>query len=195
MVKDKSNNKTSINEDINKNNQNTEQEEELIVEEVETDNVSEGDETDSDNSANLSDSGQVDWQDKYIRLSAEFDNYRKRTLKEKIDIIATGGEDVIKCILPILDDFDRAVDAVTKSDDIESARTGMNLIRQKLLDTMTQKGLSEIEAVGKDMDTDLFEAVANFPSEDQKGKIIDVVQKGYKLKDKVIRFSKVVVGE
>ena len=136
-----------------------------------------------------------DWKDKYMRLSAEFDNYRKRTLKEKMDLITTGGEDVIVPILSVLDDFDRAVDALEKSDDIESARSGMKLIRQRLIDTLKQKGVSEIEANGQELDTDLHEAVAKFPSEDQKGKIIDTVQKGYKMKDKVIRFCKVVVGE
>ncbi|MCC8088569.1 MAG: nucleotide exchange factor GrpE [Rikenellaceae bacterium] len=146
------------------------------------------------NTSSLADDAAV-WQDKYIRLSAEFDNFRKRILKEKMDLISTGGEDVIKSILPVMDDMDRAEDAVEKSDDIESARTGMKLIRQKLIDVLKTKGVSEIEAMDQDMDTDLFEAVAKFPSEDKKGKIIDVLQKGYKLKDKVIRFAKVVVGE
>lgn len=138
---------------------------------------------------------QKDWKDQYIRLSAEFDNYRKRTLKEKMDLIATGCEDVIVPILSVMDDFDRAVDALDKSDDIESARQGMRLIRQRLLDVLKQKGVCEIEAVGQELDTDLHEAVAKFPAEGQEGKVIDTVQKGYKLKDKVIRFCKVVVGE
>lgn len=138
---------------------------------------------------------QKDWKDQYIRLSAEFDNYRKRTLKEKMDLISTGCEDVIVPILSVLDDFDRAVDALDKSDDIESARQGMHLIRQRLVDVLKQKGVCEIEAIGLELDTDLHEAVAKFPAEGQQGKIIDTVQKGYKLKDKVIRFCKVVVGE
>ena len=157
------------------------------------DNVSEAVLDDTVNPAEVSD--QADWKDKYARLSAEFDNYRKRTLKEKMDLIATGGEDVIVPILGVLDDFDRAVDAMEKSDNIESAREGMKLIRQRLIDTLKSKGVCEIKANGQELDTDLHEAVAKFPSEEQKGKIIDTVQKGYKLKDKVIRFCKVVVGE
>jgi molecular chaperone GrpE len=140
-------------------------------------------------------SEETDWKDKYMRLSAEFDNFRKRTLKEKLDLISTGGEDVIVPILSVLDDFDRAVDAMEKSDDISSAREGMKLIRQRLVDTLKQKGVCEIASNGEPFDTDLHEAVTKFPSEDQKGKVIDTVQKGYKMKDKVIRFCKVVVGE
>ncbi|MDD3108933.1 MAG: nucleotide exchange factor GrpE [Alistipes sp.] len=136
------------------------------------------------------------WQDKYMRLSAEFDNYRKRTLKEKMDLIATGGEDVIKSLLSVMDDIDRAMDAMVKTDDVTSIRKGITLIHQKLMDTLRAKGVEEIEAVGQALDTDLHEAVAKFPAEEeQKGKIIDVVQKGYKLKDKVVRYVKVVVGE
>ena len=159
-----------------------------------TDNVSAEAAAGAVNPAQVS-AEEQDWKDKYMRLSAEFDNYRKRTLKEKMDLISTGGEDVIVPILSVLDDFDRAVDAMDKSDNIESAREGMKLIRQRLIDTLKSKGVSEIEANGQELDTDLHEAVAKLPSEDQKGKIIDTVQKGYKLKDKVIRFCKVVVGE
>ncbi len=136
-----------------------------------------------------------DWKDKYTRLSAEFDNFRKRTSKEKLELIVLGGEDVIRSILSVLDDFDRAIEAMDKSDNIESARQGMHLIHKKLIDTLRQKGVECIESNGADFDTDLHEAVTKFPSEDQKGKVIDTVQKGYKLKDKVIRFCKVVVGE
>lgn len=137
------------------------------------------------------------WKDKYMRLSAEFDNYRKRTLKEKMDLVSYGGEDVIKALLPVLDDMDRAIDNMRKTEDIDSVRTGIELITQKLCDMIKQKEVSEIEAVGCELDTDLHEAVAKVPVQDeaQKGKIIDVVQKGYKLKDKVVRHCKVVVGE
>ena len=144
------------------------------------------------------------WQDKYLRLVAEFDNYRKRTLKEKMDLVQTGGRDVLLAMLPVRDDVQRAVDAMQKSalvamsqtDDIESVRKGIELIHQKLLDTLHAKGVQEIEAIGSELDTDLHEAVAKLPVEDdKKGKIIDVVQKGYKLKDKVVRYAKVVVGE
>ena len=129
------------------------------------------------------------WQDK-------FDNYRKRTLKEKMDLVASGGEDVIKSLLGVMDDIDRALVAMSQTDDIESVRKGIELIHQKLLDTLHAKGVQEIEAIGSELDTDLHEAVAKLPVEDdKKGKIIDVVQKGYKLKDKVVRYAKVVVGE
>ncbi|MDR0955073.1 MAG: nucleotide exchange factor GrpE [Rikenellaceae bacterium] len=157
------------------------------------DKVSDKELADAVNPAQVAD--EPDWKDKYARLSAEFDNYRKRTLKEKMELITTGGEEVIKAILPVLDDMDRAVEAIDRSDDIDSARKGMHLIYQKLIDTLKQRGVSEIVSTGEAFDTDLHEAITRFPSEDQKGKVIDTVQKGYKLKDKVIRFSKVVVGE
>lgn len=137
------------------------------------------------------------WQDKYIRLSAEFDNFRKRTLKEKMELIDSASEDVLKSVLVIMDDMERAVEANKKAVDIEVVRTGTELIHKKLSDLIRTKGVKEIEAIGNDLDTDLHEAIAKFPTDDtdKKGKIIDVVEKGYKLKDKVIRYSKVVVGE
>ena len=138
-----------------------------------------------------------EWQDKYLRLSAEFDNYRKRTLKEKMELVATGGEDVIKSLLGVMDDIDRALAAMETAKDVDSVRQGVVLIHQKLMDTLRARGLEEIEAIGQELDTDLHEAVAKVPvqEEEKKGKIIDVVQKGYKLKDKVTRYAKVVVGE
>lgn len=149
-----------------------------------------------DESVNLAEEA-AKWQDKYIRLSAEFDNFRKRTLKEKMDLIETAGEDVLKSVLVILDDMERAVEANKKAEDIDIVRTGIELIQKKLADMLRAKGVKEIEAMGGDLDTDLHEAIAKFPIEEEskKGKIIDVVEKGYKLKDKVIRYSKVVVGE
>ena len=136
------------------------------------------------------------WKDKYLRLSAEFDNYRKRTLKEKMDLISSGGEGVMKALLPTLDDVDRAIKATETATDVEAIREGISLISLKLNEALKSKGLVEIEAVGLPLDTDLHEAIANFPAEDdKKGKIIDVVEKGYKLNDKVVRFAKVVVGE
>lgn len=137
------------------------------------------------------------WQDRYARLSAEFDNYRKRTLKEKMELVESAGEDVIKSILTILDDLDRAVEANSKSEDVEVVRKGTELIHKKLGDLLRSKGVCEIEAMGKELDTDLHEAIAKFPvaEEEKKERIIDVVERGYKLKDKVIRYSKVVVGE
>ena len=160
------------------------------------DNVSEDSAEQNAKSSDMADEAS-EWKDKYLRLVAEFDNYRKRTLREKMDLIASGGEDVIKSLLAVMDDIDRALDAMTKSDDIEAIRQGIMLIHQKLLDTLHAKGVEEISAIGQELDTDLHEAVAKFPvaEEEKKGKVIDVVQKGYKLKDKVVRFAKVVVGE
>lgn len=137
------------------------------------------------------------WRDKYVRLSAEFDNYRKRTLKEKMELVSSAGEDVIKSLLPVMDDLERALAATEKVTDVEAVREGVVLISNKLRDTLRGKGLVEIEAFGQELDTDFHEAVAKIPApeETQKGKIVDVVQKGYKLHDKVIRHSKVVVGE
>ena len=137
------------------------------------------------------------WRDKYVRLSAEFDNYRKRTIKEKMELVSSAGEDVIKSLLPVMDDLERALAATEKSTDVEAVREGVVLISNKLRDTLRGKGLVEIDAFGQELDTDFHEAVAKIPAseETQKGKIVDDVQKGYKLHDKVIRHSKVVVGE
>ena len=135
-------------------------------------------------------------QDKYVRLQAEFDNYRKRTLKEKMDLVQTGGRDVLLAMLPVRDDVQRAVDAMQKSDDIEALRAGVNLISQKFTETLRQKGVTEIDVKGREFDADLCEAVAKFAAgEDMQGKVVDVVQTGYMLGDKVLRFAKVVVGE
>ena len=137
--------------------------------------------------------------DKYIRLAAEFDNYRRRVAKEKLDLISTAGEDVIKGLLPVLDDCERALqvlDASTDSEAAKAAKEGTELIYNKLMGYLKSKGLAPIEAVGKELDTDFHEAVAQFPVQeaDKKNKIFDVTQQGYTLNGKVIRFAKVVVG-
>ena len=169
---------------------------EASAETPESDNMAEATEDACDKSAQLAEAVK-EWQDKYLRLSAEFDNYRKRTLKEKMELVATGGEDVIKSLLGVMDDIDRALAAMETAKDVDSVRQGVVLIHQKLMDTLRARGLEEIEAIGQELDTDLHEAVAKVPvqEEEKKGKIIDVVQKGYKLKDKVTRYAKVVVGE
>lgn len=135
-------------------------------------------------------------QDDYLRLVAEFDNYRRRVAKEKIDLITTASEGVIKALLPVVDDFERAIQALEASDDSQTAKEGTQLIYKKLMDMLKAQGVTEIEAKGLELDTDLHEAIAQIPAPDekQKGKIIDVTQKGYKLGDKVIRYAKVVVG-
>lgn len=136
------------------------------------------------------------WRDKYMRLQAEFDNYRKRTLREKMDLVASGGADVIKAMLTVLDDVHRAVAASEKSDDIAALREGERLVMQKFEETLRQKNVVEIEAIDKEFDPDFHEAVARFAAgEDKKGLVIDVVQRGYMLGDKVLRYAKVVVGE
>ncbi len=134
---------------------------------------------------------------KYIRLSAEFDNYRKRTLKEKMEMIQNASGDVLSGILPIVDDFERALKVMEESEDFSSAKEGTVLIYNKLNEFMKSKNIVEIEAVNADFDTDLHEAITKIPAptEDLKGKVVDVVQKGYKINDKVIRFAKVVIGE
>ena len=136
------------------------------------------------------------WRDKYMRLQAEFDNYRKRTLREKMDLVASGGQDVIKSMLSVLDDMYRAVAASDKSEDIAALREGERLVLQKFEEALRQKNVTEIEAHDKEFDPDFHEAVARFAAgEDKKGKVIDVVQRGYMLGDKVLRYAKVVVGD
>ena len=136
------------------------------------------------------------WRDKYMRLQAEFDNYRKRTLREKMDLVASGGADVLKCMLAVLDDMYRAVAASEKSEDIAALREGEKLVLQKFEEALKQKNVTEIKAVGEEFNADYHEAVARFAAgEEMKGKVIDVVQRGYMLGDKVLRYAKVVVGE
>lgn len=139
----------------------------------------------------------TDLQDKYLRLSAEFDNYRKRTIKEKSEIIKTAAEKTITAILPVLDDMERALLNMQKSDDAQTLREGMELINAKFLKILSQEGLNKIETEGADFNTDFHEAIAMIPapSEDQKGKVLDCVQTGYKLNDKVIRHAKVAVAQ
>ncbi|MBQ3656383.1 MAG: nucleotide exchange factor GrpE [Bacteroidales bacterium] len=135
--------------------------------------------------------------DRYLRLMAEFDNYRKRTLKEKMELTKNGGEDVLKGILPVVDNMERAIKSLETAKDMEAVKEGIDLIYKKFQEFLSAKGLKEIEAQGLELDTDKHEAVTKFPapSEDLKGKIIDVIEKGYTLNDKVIRYAKVVIGE
>jgi len=139
----------------------------------------------------------TEMQDRYLRLSAEFDNYRKRTLREKIELSQAGGESVIKGLLPIIDDIDRAMISMRTSDDCNAVKAGLELIYGKITDFLKQNGVKEIEALNVPFNSDFHEAVTTVPVEDGKlkGLIIDVTQKGYTLNEKVIRFPKVVVGE
>ena len=135
--------------------------------------------------------------DRFLRLFSEFDNYKKRVSKEKLDLIATASEKVIVSLLPIIDDFERAIAANEKVEDITAIKEGFNLIYNKLIQMMKRFDVEEIQAKGEEFNTDFHEAVTHFPTqnEEEKGKVIDVTEKGYKLKDKVIRYAKVVVGQ
>ncbi|HEY8403128.1 MAG TPA: nucleotide exchange factor GrpE [Flavobacteriales bacterium] len=139
----------------------------------------------------------AEWKDKYMRLYAEFDNFRKRSIKEKSDILATAAAGIVKDLLPVMDDFDRAVKANETTEDIQAVKEGFVLIQQKFNSALTAKGLKPINAIGQVFDTDYHEAITQIPapSEDMKGKVVDELEKGYLLNDKVVRFSKVVIGQ
>lgn len=134
--------------------------------------------------------------DRYLRLYSEFDNYRKRTNKEKLELIKSASESLIIDLLPVLDDFDRALKAFEDHNADPELIAGVELIYNKLFNILKQKGLKPMDSMGKDFDTDYHEALTKIPapSEDMKGKVVDVIQKGYLLNDKIIRFAKVVVG-
>lgn len=136
-------------------------------------------------------------EDKYLRTVAEFDNYRKRVLKEKAELILNGGARVAEAILPVLDDMERAIDNGGKTDDPQVLREGMELIHAKFVKTLEGQGVKKIETENADFDTDVHEAVAMVPGmgDDKKGKVIDCIQAGYKINDKVIRHAKVAVGQ
>lgn len=136
-------------------------------------------------------------QDKYLRLSAEYDNFRKRTLKEKIDLQKSANEGLLVALLHVADDFDRALQSVDQAKDIEAVKEGLNLISGKFSGFLSQHGVKEMDAVHKEFDTDLHEAITKIPAPQKKfkGKVVDVVQKGYYLNEKVLRYAKVVIGE
>lgn len=135
--------------------------------------------------------------DSYLRLMAEFDNYRKRTLREKTDLIKNGGESALTSLLPVIDDFERAIGTLKNAEDLDAVIQGIELIYNKFIAYLAQQGVKTIDAVGKPFDTEQFEAIATIPapSDEMKGKVLDCVQTGYALNDKVIRHAKVVVGE
>ena len=139
----------------------------------------------------------AEMQDKYLRLSAEFDNYRKRTLREKIELSKYAGENLLLSFLPIMDDFERALKHIDSTTDCTALKDGIDIMYVKFSDFLKQNGIKEIESLNTNFNVDLHEAVANLPvqEEDKKGKVVDVVLKGYYLQDKVLRFAKVIVGE
>lgn len=184
-------------------------EEQLSTEELETDNKAENTETANEETTEeqqpeeekdpleLANEQIEELKDKYLRSVAEFDNYRKRTLKEKAELILNGGEKAITAILPILDDMERAIANGQKTDDPAVLREGMELIFTKFNKTLESLGVSKIETEDADFDTDIHEAIAMVPGmgDDKKGKVLDCVQTGYKLNEKVIRHAKVAVGQ
>lgn len=134
--------------------------------------------------------------DRYVRLYAEFDNYKRRTSKEKIEMMQAAGKDVIGNLLTVIDDFDRALKMMENATDVEAVKEGVDLINQKFKNILKQQGLKEMEAIGQTFDADFHEAITNIPApnDDSKGKVLDEVEKGYFLNDKVLRYAKVVVG-
>jgi molecular chaperone GrpE len=152
--------------------------------------------TDVENSVNTAEDELAQVKDAYIRLMAEYDNYRKRTIKEKSDLIKNGGEKALIELLPVVDDFQRALETIDKAQDLDAVKAGVDLIYQKFQSYLQQNGVKAIEAVGQPFDADLFEAIATTPAqnEEQKDTVIDDVQTGYTLNDKVIRHAKVVVA-
>ncbi len=135
--------------------------------------------------------------DKYLRMVAEFDNFRKRTSKERMDLFKTAGKDILVSIIPVMDDFERAEKALAKATDVQSVKDGLAIVAGKLRSILVQQGLKEMKTIGETFDTDLHEAITNIPAPtpEMKGKVIDEVEKGYLLNDKVIRFAKVIIGE
>lgn len=134
--------------------------------------------------------------DKYLRLFSDFDNYRKRTAKERIELAKTAGEDFFKAVLPVLDDFERGLKAMNEAADVNALKEGVDLIYNKLNSTLIAKGLEPMTSIGNTFDADIHEAITNIPSpsEEMKGKVIDEVERGYTLNGKVIRYAKVIVG-
>jgi molecular chaperone GrpE len=136
-------------------------------------------------------------QDRYLRLQAEYDNYRKRTLREKMELTRSAGEDILQGLLPVMDDFERALQSIDEAENAEAFKDGVHLIYGKFKEFLRQQGVKEMESQDQEFDTDKHEAISKVPapSEDMKGKVVDVVQTGYYLNDKVLRYAKVVVGE
>ena len=160
-------------------------------------NIDESISSSEESSINAVEAKLAEMNDKYLRLSAEFDNYRKRTIREKADLIKSAGEDILSNILPVLDNFERALSAIKSTSDPEAIKEGIVLIYTKFKEFLNQRGIKEIETLNKPFDAELHDAITKIPvhSKDQQGIVVDVVEKGYYLNDKIIRHSKVVVGE
>lgn len=182
---------------MNTTENNIEEKENIINPEVTNEEVDTQENNEQPNELEAANAKIAELNDKYLRQIAEFDNYRKRTMKEKAELIKNGGERVIESILPILDDFERALANMSKDESAKEILTGIELIYNKFVATLKSNGLSKIETEGQDFDTDYHEAIAMVPSPtpELKGKVLDCVQTGYMLNDKVIRHAKVAVGE
>nr|WP_321450384.1 nucleotide exchange factor GrpE [uncultured Carboxylicivirga sp.] len=204
MVKKSSNKQDAeqakeVEETVEPTNEQAQETEQTVDEENASENVEDQkDEANSEQTEEEKLAGKLaEINDKYVRLSAEFDNYRRRTLKEKMELSKSAGEGLLLAMLPVVDDFDRALAHIDEAKDIDALKEGIKLIYNKFNEYLKQQGIKEIEAKEKDFDTDLHEAITKIPAptEELKGKVIDCVEKGYTLNEKVIRFSKVVVGE
>ncbi|UKK50126.1 nucleotide exchange factor GrpE [Prevotella sp. E13-17] len=162
-----------------------------------TDNSENAESAETDEKPNEAEQIIADLKDKYLRTMAEFDNFRKRTIKERQELIFNGGKKTITALLPVIDDMERAIENGKKTDDIEVLREGIQLIYQKLMKTLEAQGVTKIDTENADFDTNLHEAVALVPGmgDDKKGKVIDCMATGYKLNDEVIRYAKVAVGQ
>jgi molecular chaperone GrpE len=168
------------------------QQEETAVNEETTDEASEAS------------AGEVNWaekaselNDKYLRLYSEFDNYRKRTIKERADLIKSAAKDMLEDLLPVVDDFDRTLESMSQTEDVKAFTEGVKLVQNKFMNILQKQGLNHFESKGEEFDPEVHEAITKIPapSDDLKGKVVDVIEKGYKLNDKVLRYAKVVVGE
>jgi molecular chaperone GrpE len=181
--------------DTNKNNTDKEQNNEAQTD-TNAENNAENSENKSENEVETLKKQVAELNDRYLRTYSEFDNYRKRTIKERAELIKTASEEVFKAILPVLDDLERAIKANETVNEAAPIKDGMHLIYNKLKSNCLQKGLSPFETTGQVFDADVMEAITHIPapSDGQKGKVVDEIEKGYKLGDKVIRFAKVVVG-
>lgn len=196
---------TPENEVVNQGGENNPKDESNSVNENANDSGTEANDSNQPESENKSDSTNekvkelearlAEINDKYLRLYSEFDNARKRTAKEKLDLIKTAGEDVLKSVLPVIDDFERAIKANASTQDVNTIREGVDLIYNKFRHILQQKGLEAMDSTGKDFDADTMDAITRIPNAEMKGKVVDEVERGYLLNGKVIRFAKVVVGE
>ena len=193
--------------EVNQNPENTEQNETLHENETDKNEVSDGLEEGSEESSSENKESQIsdedklkaeatEWQNKYLRLYAEFDNFKRRTSKERLELLQIAGKDVISDLLTVLDDFERAQKSIETATDVVAVKEGVTLVQHKLKGILNQKGLKEMESIGKEFDADLHEGITSIPapSADLKGKVIDELEKGYLLNDKVIRFAKVIIG-